>query len=90
MTDERLAYRRRIDTLLDELTKQRILFDACVELGRGDPVLIGEIQHLADECMEENTRLRKKLGVMTQFINAAKATDYRPYAWELELILGGM
>lgn len=87
MTPEREIFRKRIDDILDELGRQKALFAACVELGKGDPVLIGEIQHLADECIEENVRLKKRLSVLRQFVNASKATGYRPYAWELELIL---
>lgn len=87
---ERDVYRLRIDVLLDELTAQRVLLAACTEMGGGDPVLLGEVQHLADECMEENARLHKTINTLRQFINASKATDYRPYAWELELILGGV
>lgn len=86
MIDERTAYRKRIDSLLDELVAQRALLATCIDLG-SDSVLLGEVQHLADECMEENARLKKKLSVMTQFVNASKQTNYRPYAWELELIL---
>lgn len=86
MIDERATHRARVDSLLDELVAQRTLLAACVELG-ADHILLGEVQHLADECMEENARLRKKLSVMTQFVNASKQTNYRPYAWELELIL---
>lgn len=87
---ERDAFRLRIDSLLDELVIQKGLLDICTDMGNGDPVLLGEIQNLADVCMMENVRLRKTINTLRQFINASKATDYRPYAWELELILGGI
>lgn len=90
MIPERDVFRARIDSLLDEMVAQKALLATCVEMGNGDPVLLGEIQNLADVCMMENVRLRKTINTLRQFINASKATDYRPYAWELELILGGM
>jgi hypothetical protein len=89
VTPEREIFRKRIDNLLDELGRQKALYDACIDLGRGDPVLIGEIQHLADECLEENHKLKRRIGTMRQFVNACDQTGYRPYAWELKLILDG-
>lgn len=90
MISERDAFRLRIDSLLDELVIQKGLLDICTDMGGGNPVLLGEVQGLADVCMEENVKLRKTINTLRQFINASKATDYRPYAWELELILGGI
>jgi hypothetical protein len=87
VSDERAEYRARIDSLLDELSRLRALNNAFTVFGGTASPLLDEVQKFSDECMEENARLKKKVAVMMQFANAAEQTNYRPYAWEIKLIL---
>lgn len=84
---EKADYDKRIDALLDEMTRIKVQLAVCEELSTPNPIELDIQGRTLDTCVEALTRAHGKLLAVAKYVQDCK-TYYRvPTVWELELIL---